>query len=127
MIPIFNRLPGSINGCQFAILNVSQNKSCVVLSQKTTTPIKYVPYIVLYIDGKPAISYKGPYSIEEIRNFILNVSRDLQQKQQFVNKRQAPANEPGKTIPACTIGIPVSGDKNQLVCYLSMEEFMKKK
>lgn len=126
LIPIFNKLPGTFNGCQFAILNVSQNKTCVVLSQKTTTPIKYVPYIILYIDGKPYMSYKGPHGIEEIRNFILDVSRNLQQKQQFIMKK--PVNtEPQKAIPAYTIGIPVSGDKNQLVCYLTMEEFMKKK
>lgn len=126
LIPIFNKLPGSLNGCQFAILNVSQNKSCVILSQKTITPIKYVPYIVLYIDGKPFMSYKGPYVLDEIKKFILDVSRNLQQKQQFTIKKQ-PASEPAKAIPSYTIGIPVSGDKNQLVCYLTMEEFLKKK
>ena len=66
LIPIFKRLPGSVGGCQFGMINVSLNKQCVMMSRNTIAPIKVVPYIVLYINGKPHMRYNGPYVAEEV-------------------------------------------------------------
>ena len=49
-IPIFKKLPGTIGGCQFGMINVSTNKNCIRLSKDTIAPITYVPYVVLYIN-----------------------------------------------------------------------------
>jgi len=115
IIPIFKTLPGTVGGCQFGMVNVSTNKSCVEQSQKTIAPIKYVPYIVLYINGKPFMIYKGPANAEEIRKFILDIANNLQQRQQFSSDKVK--ENPSEGIPAYTIGKPVCG--NDKVCYLN--------
>ena len=113
LIPIFKRLPGSIGGCQFGMINVSTNKEVVSMSQNTITPIKYVPYIVFYVDGKPFITYKGPAQENEIRKFILEVANKLQKKQSFSKEKvKVEKNE----VPAYCMGKPVCGDDQ--VCYL---------
>jgi hypothetical protein len=53
LIPIFKKLPGTINGCQFGMINISTNKECIRMASNTIAPIIYVPYIVLYVQGKP--------------------------------------------------------------------------
>lgn len=117
LIPIFKSLPGTIGGCQFGMINVSNNRSCVSMSKQSITPITYVPYIVLFIKGRPFMVYKGPYEAEEIRRFVIEVANNVQKKQQF-SKTQVKEEQGG--IPAYTVGHPVCGDGK--VCYL---EFME--
>lgn len=114
IIPVFKTLPGTVGGCQFGMVNVSTNKSCVEQSQSTIAPIKYVPYIVLYINGKPFMVYKGPSSAEEIKKFIIDIANNLQQRQQFSSTEKKENTQEG--IPAYTIGKPICG--NDKVCYL---------
>ena len=114
LIPIFKSLPGTIGGCQFGMINVSNNKSCVQMSQQSITPITYVPYIVLYINGRPFMVYKGPYDAKEIRRFVIEVANNVQKKQQF-SKAQVKQDK-SNGIPLYTIGHPLYGDDN--VCYL---------
>ena len=75
LLPIFKRLPGTIGGCQFGMLNVSSNKLCVKMSKSTIVPIQYVPLLILYINGRPFIKYSGAHEENEIKNFILEVFR----------------------------------------------------
>jgi hypothetical protein len=120
LIPIFKRLPGTIGGCQFGMVNVSSNRQIVEMSESTISPIKYVPYIVLHVNGKPFMSYKGPSDEGEIRRFVMEVAGNLQKKQQFSKER---VKEPSSTgIPEYTIGIPISGGKNDAVCWLTFNE-----
>ena len=118
LIPIFKRLPGSIGGCQFGMINVSSNKKCVRMSKDTIAPISYVPYIALYIQGKPFMRYNGPHDGEEIRRFVLEVANKVQNKQQF-----APENvkEDKKGIPEFTTGHPLCGQDDR-VCYLNFDD-----
>ena len=119
LIPIFKKLPGTIGGCQFGMINVSSNKSCVRMSKETVAPITYVPYIVLYINGRPFMKYQGPHDCGEIRRFILEVAQKVQSKQKFSSEKVKEDVRGG--IPAYTIGHPLYGpDEN--VCYLPMDE-----
>ncbi len=121
-IPIFKRIPGTIGGCQFGMINVSKNREAVEMSLRTISPIKYVPYIVLYINGKPFMSYKGPSEEGEIRRFVMEVANNVQKKQQFSKEKVKDDSSSGGGIPAYTIGIPVSGGKDQMVCYLTEKD-----
>lgn len=114
LIPIFKKLPGTINGCQFGMINVSANKAVVSMSQNTIVPVKYVPYIIFYINGKPFMTYKGPSEEAEIRRFVLEVANNVQKKQQFTKEKVK--EEPNEGIPAYCIGKPICG--NDKVCYL---------
>lgn len=118
-IPIFKKLPGTIGGCQFAMINVSKNKDVIRLSRESIAPITYVPYICLYVNGKPFIRYEGPHDEGELRRFIVDVATKLQNRDKFVNHPNIKEPEKDKGIPAYTIGKPVCEDG---VCYLEFED-----
>jgi hypothetical protein len=120
LIPIFKKLPGTIGGCQFGMVNVSANKSCIKMSKDTIAPITYVPYIVLYINGRPFMRYSGPNEVGEIRRFVFEVAQKVNSKQKF-SEEQVKEEPRGETIPAYTIGIPLYGD-NEERTYLEFDE-----
>lgn len=119
LIPIFKRLPGTIHGCQFGMVNVSTFRDIIAKSRQTIVPINYVPYMIFYYNGKPFMIYKGEYDMRSIQNFIVEMYNNIQRKQEFSrgtvkNVKQ----ETEDSIPEYCTGIPVCSDK---VCYL---EFM---
>ena len=119
LIPIFKTLPGTIGGCQFGMINVSTNKNCVIISRNSIDPIKYVPYIVLYVNGRPFMKYQGPYDINEIQKFVVAVSQKIQNKHNFDSDENVKENVRGG-IPEYTIGNPLYGTGK--VCYLEFDE-----
>lgn len=117
LLPIFKRLPGTINGCQFGMINVSADKQCVAMSRGTLSEIQYVPYIVMYVDGRPVMKYAGPHDINEIRRFVLEVSKRIKSKQTFANN-PAVVKDPRGGIPAYSYGKPLCGP-DEKICYLT--------
>lgn len=122
LIPIFKSLPGTVGGCQFGMINISTNKKCVLMSTETIAPIQVVPYILLFINGRPYMRYQGPYEKSEIIRFIVEVSQKVQNKQQFTNDSRV-KEDPRGGIPAYTVGIPLYGDEK--VCYLELAQAYK--
>jgi hypothetical protein len=84
------------------------------MSQQTISPIKYVPYIVLYVNGIPLMLYQGPSTEKDITDFIVDVSTKLQKKQPFSKEKVKDQETSG--IPSYTIGKPICGDGK--LCYL---------
>jgi hypothetical protein len=121
LIPIFKRLPGSVGGCQFGMINVSHNKQSVMMSRQTIAPIKVVPYIVLYIGGKPYMRYNGPHDPREIGRFIVEVAQKVQKKESFAKEDDRVKEDPRGGIPAYTIGHPLFGPDDK-VCYLDFND-----
>lgn len=119
MIPIFKSLPGSISGCQFGMINVSKNKDIVKMSRETLAPITYVPYVILFHDGRPHMRYDGPADATEIQNFVVEVANSIQSRQSFTNDKKQ--NSKDKFIPDYTIGIPKQSTRED-VCYLDFTE-----
>lgn len=134
LIPVFKTIPGNVGGCEFGMINVSNNKKCVIMSRNTISPIKVVPYIVLFVNGKPYMQYKGPHTIEDISSFIIDISHSIQNKlgtqtqhqtqtqtqpQQPNPKRNSKIKERENDIPAYTIGRPLCNDGG--VCYLDFD------
>jgi thioredoxin-like negative regulator of GroEL len=118
LIPIFKTLPGTVSGCQFGMINVSHNKNCVIMSRDTIAPIKVVPYIILYAHGKPYMRYQGPQDVKEIARFILEVSKNIQNKQPISNDNKN-IKTSKNSIPAYTVGKPLYGLDNE--CYLEFD------
>ena len=90
------------------------------MSRSTIAPIKVVPYIVLYINGKPHMRYNGPYVAEEIGRFIVEVARKVQ-SQDTTEKDQTSKEDHRDGIPAYTIGHPLCGPDDK-VCYLEFDD-----
>ena len=120
MIPIFKHLPGSISGCQFGMINVSKNKDIVRMSKETIAPVTYVPYIILYHQGRPYMRYDGPADLKEIQNFIVEVANSIQSRQSFVDGGKKEISKE-KEIPAYTVGHPKPGGRDD-VCYLEYDD-----
>ena len=120
-IPIFKRLPGSVGGCQFGMINVSHNKKAVIMSRETVAPIQVVPYVILYVNGRPYMRYRGPQDAREIARFIVEVSQKVQNKQKFSKGDKRIKRDPKSGIPAYTIGKPLFGPDDD-VCYLEFDD-----
>ena len=120
MIPIFKTLPGSISGCQFGMINVSKNKDIVKLSKETIAPITYVPYVILYHNGKPYMRYDGKSEQKAIQDFVVEVANSLQSRQTFGSDKSK-QEQKEKSIPAYTVGCPKPGGRDD-VCYLEYDD-----
>ena len=121
MIPVLKTLPGSISGCQFGMINVSKNKDIVRMSKDTIAPITYVPYIILYHNGRPYMRYDGPAELSAIQEFIVEVANSIQSRQSFTNESAKKEQQKEKFIPAYTVGIPKPGGRDD-VCYLEYDD-----
>lgn len=87
-IPEFKKLPGRIGGCQFGMVNINNNVKLIKLTHNTIAPIHFVPYIMLYVDGKPFIRYDGEHDINMITDFIIDVNTKLKQREQFLYQQK---------------------------------------
>ena len=105
LIPIFKGLPGTLANCQFAMINVSQQRGVAEMSRSTISPITYVPYIVLYVNGRTFMKYNGPTDSNEIKRFVIEVTRNLQNKQKFYEETTQ-KHEKEHKIPEYTTGVP---------------------
>ena len=102
------------------MVNVNASSGVVSKSKSTQSPIKYVPLIVLYINGKPFMRYDGPHKFEEIKRFVIEIATKMSQnKPKANNSAKQAVNRSGSTpskqqnIPAYTIGLPKnSGPRN---------------
>lgn len=122
LIPIFKRLPGTINGCQFGMVNISQNKDVVKMGKETIAPIKYVPFIMLHVNGKPYMRYDGPLDEGELKRFVVEVAATINNREKFIqNEKIKEETKDGKkhAIPAYTIGIPYQ--ENDQINYLDFQ------
>jgi hypothetical protein len=126
LTPIFKKLPGTITGCQFGMINVSTNGACIAMSKNTIAPIKFVPYLVLYVNGKPYMIYQGPHDINEIKRFVFEVGNSFDKRQKFSSNPKDKEVNKGSVNKqhesGCTEGIPIYGDNSDQVCYLENQE-----
>ena len=117
-IPVFVNLSRMIPSCQFAMLNVSTYYNVASSSAKTIAPIDVVPYIVLYVNGRPFMRYNGEKTPEDLGGFIQNVLNHIQSRKNFSTMKVDHQHE----IPAYSIAVPYNvvceGDE----CYLSFGE-----
>ena len=119
LIPEYKKLPGSISGCHFGMINVSKQKSILHMSKSTLTPIQYVPLIILYANGTPLARFDGTNDIDEIKKFVINIATKLQNEFNDDNTEESESKLIENEIPEYTIGKPLEGKMK--VCYLDFD------
>src|SRR3990167_4955851 len=62
----FRTVARRIPSCVFIVVNIDQDPNIINMTKKTNTPLDYVPYIIMYVDGKPFMEYKGPKISSEL-------------------------------------------------------------
>ena len=117
LIPIFKKLPAAVGGCTFAMVNVSQNKGIINKSQTTKIPIKYVPLILLHIDGKPFMRYDGPHKFQELKRFVIEIAQKVSKNNKPRSNIQGTPKRSGPEIPGYTIGLPKNSGPRNAVGY----------
>ena len=127
LIPEFVKLPYVISGCRFAMVNLNRNAEIVKMSKSTTTPLEYVPYLVLYINGRPFIRYEGDKNLESLAEFIAEFMNRLKNQTNFVSTQKTVKLE--NEIPPYSVAIPYSVvcDDDKGVCYLKYDEAYRRK
>lgn len=128
----FKQLPQNIMGCRFVMVNINQNPEIIEKSKQTVSPITYVPDLILYVNGLPYIRYDGPNDVNEIKNFIKDISTKLE-KTSFLMEEQN-QNHPQEEIPRnvvpeqdiipeYTVGKPLCGSNRDVYgrCYLDFD------
>lgn len=116
-LPHFKRLPQRVGNCKFALVNLNANPDVVKMSKLSIAPIEYVPFIILYVNGRPFLNYTGERTVQDMTEFIQEVVQKLQSKQSFIEQKNYKIES---EIPAYSIGIPYSVvcDEDKGVCYL---------
>ena len=120
LIPIFKKLPSSVGGCTFAMVNVSQNRGVINKAKTTRSPITYVPLIILHINGEPFMRYDGPHEFSKLKRFVIEIAQKVS-KNKGSNTSTMQQVAPEVSIPAYTIGRPKNSGPINDVCYLGFD------
>jgi len=123
IFPIFQTLPKIIQSCQFGMLNISNNFEVAKMSLESNCPIEYVPFLVLYVNGRPFMKYTGPKTLQDIGNFLNDVLSRLNTKKNFSILK---TDEQDMEIPPYSVGVPFNLICEGEQCYLSFTEAYKK-
>lgn len=112
LLPKFRNLPNTISGCKFGIINLSKNTKLIHMSKQTIDPLNYVPYIVLYVNGRPFLRYEGDHDERAIQKFIIDVGSSIQTKRDF-----------HENVSEFSTGKPLKGGPNESKrCYLQYSQ-----
>jgi hypothetical protein len=120
----FNYLPRAVQGCQFALVNLSTNVNIAYMSKKTIAPIEHVPFIILYVNGRPFMKYNGDKTVQALANFVIEVLSRLQSKKNFTNNTKVEHGD--ADIPEYASGIPFNMVCEGEQCYLTFSEAYNK-
>lgn len=120
VIPIFKQLPQYVSKCKFGVINIDNNKDVVAKSLETTMPIKYVPQIIIFHNGKPFVKYTGEKKLEPMVNFFKDTISRVEQsfnfsKQSEKKKVVSEEEEYGRAYN-------IVCDSDSDMCYLTDEE-----
>lgn len=120
----YKTLPGKVQGVSFAIANVTANDSRLQkMASASSTPIMYVPYLVIYIDGHYYLEYRGPKTVDSIVRAAYEIVAKLTSGKEFGTGRVC-KNDSGKD-GYCTVDYNLKDDKN--MCYTYEECYLGKK
>ncbi len=134
MLPEFMKLPNLVPQVKYALVDLSKNPEIAKKTTQTIAPIKYVPYLIVFVNNRPFLRYDGGKSSTEmaqfLRELLANIPKDYLQRIASNNNTVSSGAKFESEVPVYPAGgIPynVVCDKNTGVCYLSFDELMSKK
>ena len=103
LMPAFKRLSTIVRGVNFQYMDMANDNYILMdMSAMTNTPIEYVPFLILFLNGKQIAHFSpddnNPNIIEQMESFIVSNTR-----------RQPNGNssfEVESDIPPYSLGIP---------------------
>jgi hypothetical protein len=124
-IPEFKKVSRMFSGCKFGLANLNKFPEIIRMSKLTISPLEYVPYMILYVNGRPFLRYEGERTAQDLSEFLQEVMVRLESKKQFIESKNYKVES---EIPAYSIAIPFNMvcDEDKGVCYLTYGEIYKK-
>ena len=94
--PVFRELAKKDTRVQYGILDIDVHTQVGQWSLQTSTPIKAVPFLVLYVNGRPHAKFGGTKNVASISSFLTKAlnTQPTAPAQQFV-AQTAPASRGG--------------------------------
>ena len=111
-----NDLPITVSVC-----DIMKNKKIIQESADTVDPIKFVPYMPIYLGEKPYLRYNGKKTAEEMLNYLIEVLKRVDTRQKFVQQKKEP-EEDDKRNSNNGEGIPYNVVNEGDVCYVTQDE-----
>ena len=124
-----------------AVCDIMKHKRVIQESADTVDPIKFVPYMPIYLGEKPYLRYNGKKTAEDMLHYLIEVLKRVDTRQKFVQQsnveeEQANNTSNGEGVPynvvcegdVCYVtqdeifGAPKKQFCNGNVCYLTQEE-----
>lgn len=113
-IDVFRNLKDKFQQIKFCIVNINENPNIITKSNTSCTPIEYVPYLVLYFNGKPFLRYDGEIVQEELVTFLVEVMKRIDNKIKFSKSEKSEESD----IPEYAGGVPFNIVCNKNKCYV---------
>ena len=125
LISEYKRLPSNLLGVNYGMINLNNHPTVVNMSNESISPIKYVPVLILYLNGLPYLEYEGENTLESIKAFILQISEKLNTVTSFTNT-SSHSDDPTdiqtiqetKNLEQQAMGKPYKKKKKKNVCYM---------
>ena len=107
-----------------AICDIMKNKKIIQESADTVDPIKYVPYMPIYLGEKPYLRYNGKKTAEEMLNYLIEVLKRVDTRQKFVQKNPEEEKEKEREREPVSQGegIPYNLVCENDTCYITQDE-----
>lgn len=119
VLSIFQQLPQVVNGVKFCLLNINENQQVLAMAKSTIAPIEYVPYIVMYVNGKPFLQFDDEPTGQKLIQFIQYTMGLVETKKSFIDRGAKVESD----IPAYSIAKPYLSFKcDDEKCYLAYED-----
>ena len=117
--PEWKKLAIKMPGVKFGLCNLNQHRGVWEMSRQTFAPITAVPYILLYVNGRPLMRYDGEKRADVMMAFlndVINRLNSTDKKGFFENKNVRMESD----IPTFTNApqFNVVCDTEKGVCYL---------
>ena len=81
--PEFQQLSRIIPGARFGLCNMSRCPNLMAQSLRTQTPLNRVPVFLLFINGRPWLTYAGEKQVKHFANFMQQAMQRIQNQQSF--------------------------------------------
>lgn len=114
---VMQQLNNQINGCNFALCNLDENKGVIKMCVDSGIALDHVPFFVFFANKNPYMVYSGPIETKTISSFILEVST------QFKNEYNKVSSNNGADAKT---NLPPSQEKNNQICKIGDFECMKR-
>lgn len=127
VMPAFLQASSSIQGCTFAIMNVDQDNMRIVrIAEITVNPLKYVPYVVLYVNGIPATVFNPDEQNPDanaklLKDFIVKNAALIKTGKKIELAVSSSSSESKQRVCETSTGIAICGIKSRGKCYMSAE------